>query len=960
MSSDIHDLLVGRCDYQNGPGTLEQEAFYNYSTNGNLLEEKVSHSGGWLYDDYTYDQYGNVLSATNANGTTTYSRYSSAYHSAYLTMTSVLDGSQNVTTRYTYDFDTGDMLSQTDPNGYTTSYAYDALGRQTSVTYPAVNGVAATAYTYYYDGNNTMKTVDPDGHVTKDYFDGLARQTEVQRWNGSSAYSAEYYTYDWLDEVASNTTATGHTYLYAYDWDGRLVNATNPDGTSVLTSYDLTANTKTVTDENGHPAVYQYDWDQRLVSVKQYNGTSTYYLTSYSYDLSGNTLSVTDAKNNAPTYSYDDLNRLIQTTFPTSPATVETRTYDNVGNLLTRTTANGSTITYAHDALSRMTKVTYPGSGGTVTYTYDQDGNKLSMANPSATDYYSYDARDRLTNQTQILSGAKYQTLYTYDGAGDVLSMTYPDDYVLSMTYDGLNRLKTDGGFATIGYTLDDHVSKITYGDGEVQTYAYDDRARPTQILDTYQGTKQVDLNYTYDGTGNVLSINNENYSYDWLNRLASSSGPWGTLSMTYDQTGNLAEAVWDSSTTVYCYGPYNRLTGSSSSSCSSPTTSYSYDANGNLVSKSGGWTYSYDYANWLTKASYSGIAVQQDYYDGAGNRVGQVTWNGINTYAYDGLNIILEANYTGHSTTLTKRFYAGGMQVAEMVNSTRYYVHEDALGSTMLVTTGAAVKFSSNYVPYGMNWAVTGKEELQYTGRPLDSATGLYYMGARYYDPTTGRFVTEDSYQGNVNDPITLNRYLYARDNPMRYTDPTGHMLATTMLDGAFFPYPSRVIPTSTARTPTVTVVPRGTSAATPGSTAGAPYRPPDVALTESGDDQYGPTIGSGSSGGSKETQAWLVTIALGTTAADAWIIAGGLWVATVGTVGLAAPLTVPAAMVATGGAVALSEATTETAIYDWNTGPRATPQGAFSHFVNSAGGHALEEAAKYAWDWCAGIGAC
>ena len=79
---------------------------------------------------------------------------------------------------------------------------------------------------------------------------------------------------------------------------------------------------------------------------------------------------------------------------------------------------------------------------------------------------------------------------------------------MLTMTYDEVNRLKKVGSFATIGYTLDDKVSKITYGNGEVTTYTYDSRDRPTQILDKYQGAKKLDLNYTYDGTGNDLNIN--------------------------------------------------------------------------------------------------------------------------------------------------------------------------------------------------------------------------------------------------------------------------------------------------------------------------------------------------------------------------------------------------------------------------------------------------------------------
>lgn len=244
VSAYIHDLIVGSCDYQDGSGSLQQEAYYSYDASGNLLEEKASHSGGWLYTDRAYDAHGNVLALTNPDGVTTYYRYSAAYGSAYLTKESALAGTQNVTTVYAYDFATGELVSQTDPNGYTTSYAYDALGRQTSVTYPAVNGVQASAHTYYYDNNNTMKTIDPDGHVAKAYFDGLARETETQQWNGTSAFSTAYYTYNWMDQVATKTTASGSTYYYGYDWAGRLVNLTNPDGTHELTSYNDVSNTR--------------------------------------------------------------------------------------------------------------------------------------------------------------------------------------------------------------------------------------------------------------------------------------------------------------------------------------------------------------------------------------------------------------------------------------------------------------------------------------------------------------------------------------------------------------------------------------------------------------------------------------------------------------------------------------------------------------------------------------------
>jgi RHS repeat-associated protein len=789
VSPNIHDLEVGQCDYQNGSGSTQQQKYFEYDSNGNLLEEKVLNESVWVKTDYTYDSYGNVLKQVNADGYTTYFAYSSTYGSAYLTKQSILSGSQNVTTTYTYDSTKGFMLSENDPNGQTTSYQYDTLGRVTLLTYPAIGGTSSQTQYVYDDVHNRLETIDGDGHVTNETFDGLGRLTSVIHVNGSSSYSTQTFTYNWLNEVASNATAAGDTYTYTYDWDGSLTKVTNPDTSTVTTSYNYANNTKTVTDENGHVTVYKYDWNVRLTSVKEYNSTSTYYLTTYSYDPSGNLLSVTDAKNQQTgyqtVYQYDGLNRLTTTTFPTSPGTTETRTYDNVGNLRTLTSANGSKTSYTYVALNRLTQVTYHGSGGTVTYTYDADGNKLSMVNPSATERYSYDAMGRLTNQTQYVGGVKYQTLYSYDKASNVLSITYPDGYVLSMTYDALNRLKTVGSFATVGYTLDSMIGKITFGDGEVTTYTYNSRDWPTQILDKYGSTKEMDLNYTYDGVGNVRSINNENYKYDWLNRLNSTVGPWGTITYAYDQVGNMVREVQGSTSTVYCYGLYNRLSSYTTSSCSSPTVSYTYDANGNLVSKTGGWTYSYNYANELTKVVHSGTTVQANSYDGDGQRIQQVDSSKAYTYSYDGLSILYMKNVTGSTTTVTKSFYADGLQVAKMVGTSAYYLHEDALGNVRLeATSSVTITFSSNYVPYGSNYGVNGKEVFMYAGEPYDSVTGLYLFGARYYDPTIGRFIAEDSYGGDDDDPTTLNKYVYAGDNPERYTDPTGHFYGREFTD--------------------------------------------------------------------------------------------------------------------------------------------------------------------------------
>ncbi|MGD0476938.1 MAG: hypothetical protein ABSB29_02085 [Nitrososphaerales archaeon] len=698
ISSNVHDALLGQCAYQDGSGTPQMQTYYRYDPKGNLVEQKRLHSGSWLYTDYTNDRYGNHLSMTDALGRVTYYRYSSTYSSAYLTKQSIMVGTQNVTTTYTYDSAKGFLLSQTDPNGHTTSYQYDGLGRLTLTTYPAIGGVSSTKQYSYDDMNDVLTVTDENGNVVKQYYDGIGRQTKVERWNGSSVYSSETYTYNWLNAIATKTTAVGNSYTYAYDSFGRQTKLTNPDTTYQTISYDDVNNVRTATDENGHKTVYGYDWNNRLTSVKEYNATTTYFITTYSYDLSRNLLSMTDAKGQVTSYQYDDLNRLTTTTFPDT--TTETRTYDSVGNMLTRTDPKGNTIHYAYDPLNRLTTVTYPDSS-TVAYTHDPAGNMKSAVNPSVSDYYSYDARDRLTNQTEVV-GSAYQTLYTYDGVGNALSVKYPDGYLLNITYDAVNRVKRIGSFATIAYTVDDMMSKITYGDGEVQTYTYDSRDRPTRILDKYGSTVELDLIYTYDGTGNVLTENTESYSYDWLDRLTSTTGPWGTITYTYDQVGNRVKMVQGGTPTTYSYGSFNRLT-------SAGSTTYTYDANGNMVAKNDGtsWTFSYDYENRLTNVVHSGSTVQQNFYDAGGDRVKKTETDTV-VYAYQGLSILYEKDLT--TGTVTKHFYANGQQVAKIVGSGTFYVHGDHLGSTRLVLTSSlTVAFSSNYVPYGPSYGSTG-----------------------------------------------------------------------------------------------------------------------------------------------------------------------------------------------------------------------------------------------------------
>jgi len=117
-------------------------------------------------------------------------------------------------------------------------------------------------------------------------------------------------------------------------------------------------------------------------------------------------------------------------------------------------------------------------------------------------------------------------------------------------------------------------------------------------------------------------------------------------------------------------------------------------------------------------------------------------------------------------------------------------YIHSDHLGSTS-VTSGAQ-SGDIKYFPYGATRSGAVSTTYKFTGQRLDDSTGLYYYGARYYDAALGRFVQADSIVPNPSNPQALNRYSYTLNNPLKYTDPTGHMVAEDSVGGCDEPPPS------------------------------------------------------------------------------------------------------------------------------------------------------------------------
>ncbi len=315
----------------------------------------------------------------------------------------------------------------------------------------------------------------------------------------------------------------------------------------------------------------------------------------------------------------------------------------------------------------------------------------------------------------------------------------------------------------------------MTRANGVTTNYAYDNLSRLLSVLHQVGLTTIDGASYTYDNAGNRTSKVNqlnavtENYTYDPIYQLTQVvQGLNTTEAYTYDVVGNRLSTVSDSGWT---YDSSNHLT-------SRPGVTYTYDNNGNTATKvdsNGTTTYAWDYLNRLTSVTLPGSGGTVTFkYDPFGRRIQKVGPSGTTNYLYDGANVIEEVDGTG--TVLAR--YAQGAGIDQPLDvftsgATKYY-DADGLGS---VTSLADItgSLTDTYVTdsFGKTTTSTGnsRNPYRYTARDLDSETGLYYYRARYYDPSAGRFISEDP----VRFSAGANFYRYVRNNPVLFSNPSG-----------------------------------------------------------------------------------------------------------------------------------------------------------------------------------------
>ena len=788
---------------------------------------------------YVYDAYGQVIKKTNPDGTMNLTAYDGLQREKATYFLGSENGTKQILTKTSYEFAgyNFDIYSALDASAShsckglkTTKTTYITENKQVisemltdikeHTIYEKTNGETKRTSAYYANGQLARQT-DALGNITKYEYGYLNKVTKTYtpfntKSNGSVNYSVTENQYDKNGNVtlAKQTVQKqdSDTVKYSvtenqYNAQGLLTQVTLSDGTSNgeknITKYfynNASIQTKMYTglnstnDSDYMTTNYEYDaWGHlvRTTDSTGYNSGAT------TYDLNGNVLTSTDANGNVTTNTYDALNRVLTANTvcsDTSKNVSKSYVYDNMGRVRSKT-ANGVQTSYQYDIFGRVYQELSPKSfkgyfyEGISQYAKEQLVGINHQTMYSSTQY-EYDAEMRIA---QVKESGNLTATYTYDANGNKVSETLANGVVSTYSYNGCNKvtkLVTKSGNSDISsyeysYYLDgSDACKVRNENGIIETTSYDYDGLKRLTKESISNGKTADTySYEYDDYGNrskMVANGSEEYEtvYDY-----TVNGKYTALLQkeikTVEETSNAT--ISDG----LAISPTDLIT-STAADAKTEETAYSYDANGNQITKtaeSKTETNTYDGLNQLigftdgeTTASYK--------YNADGLRTSKTVDGKTINHIWDGNKQIVvdmddsdwySAEVYVRGTNLLAKF---SKQSGNVKTDYQYYT-QNAHGDVVNLTdsTGAITK-SYKYDAFGVEQNIDDSDSnaFRYCGEYYDSESGTIYLRARYYDPTIGRFISRDSYAGEINDPLSLNFYTYCENNPIYGIDPNGH----------------------------------------------------------------------------------------------------------------------------------------------------------------------------------------
>jgi len=612
---------------------------------------------------------------------------------------------------------------------------------------------------------------------------------------------------------------------YTFDGKGNVLTAQAPptpensNGNKVTVSYNGHNKPLTIKAPGGEWSVLTYDGNDNLTQVQNKDASNNVKATT-TFTVSASTYGLVtdkyDANNHHTHYDYDGSGNLQTVTTPLGNKTSWTYNADGVATSRTSPGLNPGgpapiTATYGLDEWNRTTSVTYssvqyPGSDGNKTFAYDLDSNLTDFTNAAGHYTRSYDADGRMTEEDR---DGVMQVQHAYDGNGQqglLSATTDADRQVTSFAYthrDELAQSSQSGVATNYQYDQDGNALAVNDGWGNLAAKSWDAAGRLTSLINrdphnTYLSGYSYQYNtdsqkvgsgeYGYGGA-NGVKVADVAWRYDPLGHLTSEVRAGNsTRNATYgvDGVGNRTSQTINGTTTTYSYDTDDEVTGDNNYSV------YQYDAAGSLIGRrrGGNWIYPYSTNEGQIAQIYTGanFPAYSYGYDALGRRAFRVaspsgganSGDGVRTdYQYDGSQVLTEKQNGGTvnryqrgagGELLSRPDWGAGAETPQMdgLGSMRQGLDNGSARFTGLFdysAFGEQIGGSGSSSPYGWG-AQSGYRQ---DGGSGQGDCGLVLMGARWYDPSIGRFTSRDS-------DLSQAPYAYCNGDPVNHTDPSGH----------------------------------------------------------------------------------------------------------------------------------------------------------------------------------------
>ena len=817
-------------EFKNENSTILSSTEYSYDITGTFvtrsdLENITTHNTNFIVEnvgvissEQTYDNMGRVNSKTDTYGNTTEYTYNK---NGWITRIDNPDGTF-VTNTYSISGGTNKVTTSYNNKYYYIQY-YDGMGNVIKEAEKAPGVSEKILKTYSYNEGKLWDETDSLGNITSYFYDEYDRLYITDVYNpvldAETGSWTKSYGYDDFNLTKSENIyeSVGKKTTY-YDIAGRIIKEeqnTSAGLNFVTYEYDHMGNVIKTTDAKGNITSNIYNDMGQLVSVTDALENET----SYEYDSWGNIAKTTYNQKTVSMNQYDNAGRLIKTTDALGNS--EYYAYDYLGQLVSHKDKKGQITTNSYDIMGRLTRT----QNGTneICYTYDSLGNQLTMTDSTGTTSYDYTYNNRVS---QITTPDEKTISYTYDLVGNITSMTDYEGNVYDYTYEHLYRTNTikkdnveivDYDYCNNG--CGDGIETITYPEGTVY-YTYDNAMRVTAETSIMSSGEAISVrHYTYDINGNMIEMYDElwepseeiSYTYDAINRLTSETQRDGTVtSYTFDNQNNIAtksithpssaEFSFAQSGTnrvisgltnhslTYTYNNLNQLTaisesvtgtGENFSGTITKNIAFTYDANGNTLSKRTYGqveedlvVYTYNALNQLIAYEDLDGTVVSYAYDGTGMRVSKTQGTNVQRFYWDRgyiVNESLNGTFTVSNSIGMQGIFARTTGSGE--NSQTNFLFKNAHGDVTDIVSDDEVTNEYEYDAYGnqKNISASDTNPFRYCGEYYDEESGLIYLRNRYYDPEIERFITEDPIQDG------MNWYAYCGNNPVMFVDNSG-----------------------------------------------------------------------------------------------------------------------------------------------------------------------------------------